>query len=152
MLRFSLHIALAVLAAAALVGCEPKPPVPKVAQLPQAQSLAELRDSVGNYPYTDSNYLEQGVLAARLKALLGERYPQLLSNMRAVSALTEVGGLWFISGNSQTEDSLELAAVVIDPAQNALRVWLRNSGQAQEFVDPPAALIPWPKDVQSLQQ
>lgn len=168
---FFLHGALA---AALLVGCEPKPPQPKTAlaaepgmmqaavilqnapqratEAAEPESLASLRDAVGSYPYDETNYLEQGVLAARLRALLGERYPRLLSNLRTVSPLTEADGLWFITGNRPHEGGVEAAAVVIDPRQNALRVWLLNAGKVQEFIDPPAAQIPWPKDVQTLLQ
>jgi len=116
------------------------------------ESLASLAPSVGQYPYDADNYLEQGVLAARLRALLGAEYPVLLANMRTVSPLTAADGLWFITGNRPHEGGVEAAAVVIDPRQNALRVWLLNAGQSQEFIDPPAAQVPWPKDVQTLIQ
>ena len=129
----------------------PVPPVPALAEAP-AESLASLRDSVGKYPYDETNYLEQGVLAARLRALLGERYPLLLANMRTVSPLAEADGLWFITGNRPHEGGAEAAAVVIDPRQNALRVWLLSAGQSHEFVDPPMASIPWPKDVRTMLQ
>ena len=114
------------------------------------EPLASLSESVGQYPYDADNYLEQGVLAARLRALLGTQYPLLLANMRTVSPLTAADGLWYITGNRPHEGGVEAAAVVIDPRQNALRVWLLNAGQVQEFIDPPAAQIPWPKDVQTL--
>ena len=114
------------------------------------EPLSSLADSVGKYPYDGDNYLEQGVLAARLRALLGERYPVLLANMRTVAPLTAAGGLWFITGNRPHEGGVEAGAVVIDPRANSLRVWLLNAGQAEEFIDPPAAVIPWPKDVQTL--
>lgn len=134
-------------------------PVPKTpaAEAPASagaplESLATLAPSVGQYPYDADNYLEQGVLAARLRALLGAEYPVLLANMRTVSPLTAAGGLWFITGNRPHEGGVEAAAVVIDPRQNALRVWLINAGASQEFIDPPAAQIPWPKDVQTLIQ
>ncbi|MET1117133.1 MAG: hypothetical protein ABWY08_19575 [Comamonas sp.] len=114
------------------------------------ESLASLAGSVGKYPYDADNYLEQGVLAARLRALMGEEYPLLLANMRTVSPLTAADGLWYITGNRPHEGGVESAAVVIDPRQNALRVWLLNAGQAQEFIDPPTAQVPWPRDVQTL--
>ena len=114
------------------------------------ESLASLADSVGKYPYDADNYLEQGVLAARLRALLGAEYPALLANMRTVSPLTAADGLWFITGNRPHEGGVEAAAVVINPHRNALRVWLLNAGQSQEFIDPPAAQIPWPREVQTL--
>ena len=49
-----------------------------------------------------------------------------------------------------TADVSATAAVVINPHRNALRVWLLNAGQSQEFIDPPTAKIPWPRDVQTL--
>lgn len=128
----------------------PVPPVPALTGAVAQEPLASLQESVGKYPYDDVNYLEQGVLAARLRALLGERYPLLLANMRTVSPLTEAGGLWYITGNRPHEGGAEVAAVVIDPRQNALRVWLLSAGKSSEFVDPPLARIPWPKDVQTL--
>lgn len=130
----------------------PVPPVPALTGAAAQEPLASLQESVGKYPYDDVNYLEQGVLAARLRALLGERYPLLLANMRTVSPLTEAGGLWFITGNRPHEGGADAAAVVIDPRQNALRVWLLSAGKSSEFVDPPLARIPWPKDVQTMQQ
>ena len=123
--------------------------VPATAGAP-LEPLLSLADSVGKYPYDGDNYLEQGVLAARLRALLGERYPVLLANMRTVSPLTSAGGLWFITGNRPHEGGVEAGAVVIDPRANALRVWLLNAGQSEEFIDPPAAVVPWPKDVQTM--
>ncbi|MCT9809178.1 hypothetical protein N0K08_00895 [Acidovorax sp. Be4] len=128
----------------------PIPPVPALTAASVQEPLSGLQEFVGKYPYDDVNYLEQGVLAARLRALLGDRYPELLANMRTVSPLTEADGLWFITGNRPHEGGSEVAAVVIDPRQNALRVWLLNAGKSAEFVDPPLARIPWPKDVQTL--
>jgi hypothetical protein len=131
-------------------GAAPAPAtVPATAGAP-LEPLSSLADSVGKYLYDGDNYLEQGVLAARLRALLGERYPVLLANMRTVAPLTAAGGLWFITGNRPHEGGVEAGAVVIDPRANALRVWLLNAGQAEEFIDPPAAVVPWPKDVQTL--
>jgi hypothetical protein len=135
--------------ATAAVILKDQPAVPATAGAP-LEPLSSLSGSVGQYPYDADNYLEQGVLAARLRALLGERYPVLLANMRTVSPLTEAHGLWFITGNRPHEGGVEAAAVVIDPRQNALRVWLLNAGQAEEFIDPRTAQIPWPADVQTM--
>lgn len=141
--------------AAVILKDKPVPAQADAAQVPATagaplEPLLSLADSVGKYPYDGDNYLEQGVLAARLRALLGERYPVLLANMRTVSPLTSAGGLWFITGNRPHEGGVEAGAVVIDPRANALRVWLLNAGQSEEFIDPPAAVVPWPKDVQTM--
>ncbi|WP_200843667.1 hypothetical protein [Pantoea sp. 18069] len=141
--------------AAVILKDQPVPMQPGASEAPASagaplEPLASLADSVGKYPYDGENYLEQGVLAARLRALLGDRYPLLLANMRTVSPLTADAGLWFITGNRPHEGGVEAGAVVIDPRTNALRVWLLNAGHSEEFIDPPAAVVPWPKDVQTL--
>jgi len=116
-----------------------------------ASPLAELRSYVGTYP-SDSNvsFLEQGVLAERLKQLLGKDYPTLLANMRTVGPLTEDRGRWFITGNRPHEGGAEAAAIVVDAAQNAVRVWMLHEGATREFLDPQGASVPWPQDVQTL--
>jgi len=45
-----------------------------------------------------------------------------------------------------------MAAVVADPAKNAVRVWLVSDGKSQIFQDPAQADIPWPADVQVMMQ
>lgn len=117
-----------------------------------ASALRALEPYVGSYP-SDSNvsFLEQGVLAERLKQLLGKDYATLLSNLRTVSPLTEDAGRWFITGNRPHEGGTEVAAVVVDAPQNAVRVWMLHEGQTTEYQDPPHANVPWPTDVQTLQ-
>ncbi len=111
---------------------------------PGLDSLAEY---VGKYPYDGINYLEQGVLADRLKALLGNRYPTLLSNMRTVGPLTREGEVWSIVGLRPHQGGEEMGAVVIDPARNALRVWLLNDGRQDDVTDVSGPDIPWPEQV-----
>lgn len=111
---------------------------------PGLDSLAEY---VGKYPYDGINYLEQSVLADRLKALLGSRYPTLLSNMRTVGPLTREGDVWSIVGLRPHQGGEEMGAIVIDPARNALRVWLLNDGRQDDFTDAADADIPWPEQV-----
>lgn len=116
-----------------------------------ASPLVELRSYVGTYP-SDSNvsFLEQGVLAERLKLLLGKDYPTLLANMRTVGPLTEDRGRWFITGNRPHEGGSEAAAIVVDAGQNAVRVWMLHEGNTREFLDPQGVHVPWPQDVQTL--
>lgn len=118
----------------------------KVAQ----SDLVALRGYVGSYPHGSYNFLEQGPLAVRLQRMLGEQYPVLLANLRTVSPLEEEQGRWFISGNRPHEGGAEVAAIVVDAAQNAVRVWLLHDGRQQEFVDPSGAQVPWPQEVQTL--
>ena len=117
-----------------------------------ASPLAELKQYVGTYP-SDSNmsFLEQGVLADRLKLMLGKEYSTLLSNLRTVSPLTEDAGRWFITGNRPHEGGTEAAAVVVDAGKNAVRVWMLHEGKVSEYQDPNHITVPWPKDVQTMQ-
>ena len=136
-------------AALALSACTGAPVVP--AAQPQAAPLSSLRPSLGQYPHEGGDYLRQGALAQRLRALLGpERYAVLLANLQVSGPLSAEGELWFITGNRQHQGGAEQAAVVIDPARDALRVWLLHAGRAQEFTDPPDAHIPWPADVRTM--
>lgn len=116
-----------------------------------AQSLASLQQYVGTYPSDNqSSFLEQGVLAERLKQLLGADYSTLLLNMRTVGPLTQDGTLWFITGNRPHEGGMEAAAVVIDSPHNAIRVWMLHEGKEQEWSDPAGVQVPWPQDVQTM--
>jgi len=125
----------------------PSTAVPSV----DASPLGELKQYVGTYP-SDSNmsFLEQGVLAERLKRMLGKDYSTLLNNLRTVSPLTEDAGRWFITGNRPHEGGKEMAAVVVDAAKNAVRVWMLHEGKVREYVDPSTANIPWPREVQTM--
>lgn len=150
-------------AACMLAACKPAPSASQSgaaapAPAPQTQvnaaavaDLAELKPYVGAYP-SDSNvsFLEEGVLAERLKRLLGPDYSTLLMNLRTVSPLMDDAGRWFITGNRPHEGGVEEAAVVVDSAQNAVRVWMLHGGQVREWVDPAGAQVPWPKDVQTM--
>lgn len=117
----------------------------------QTSPLSSLREYVGQYP-SDSNvsFLEQGVLADRLKQMLGKDYPTLLSNLRTVSPLSADAGRWFITGNRPHEGGTESAAVVVDAAQNAVRVWMLHEGKSTEYQDPSQVNVPWPVDVQTM--
>lgn len=116
-----------------------------------ASPLGALKQYLGTYP-SDSNmsFLEQGVLADRLKHMLGKDYAVLLANMRTVGPLSEENGRWFITGNRPHEGGTESAAVVVDATQNAVRVWMQHQGKVTEYQDPSHVSVPWPKDVQAL--
>lgn len=116
-----------------------------------AAQLSSLRDYLGSYPHdtVSGSYLEQGVLADRLRAVMGEDYPSLLANLRTVGPLTDAGSLWFLTGNRPHEGGVESAAIVIDPAHNALRVWLQNEGRIRDVSDPAGAQIGLPPDVKT---
>ena len=86
----------------------------------------------------------------RLKALMGAKYETLLKNLQAVGPLEADDGMLRVSGNRQHMGGEEVAAVVIDPARNGLRVWLLSEGKNQVFTDVDGADIPWPAGVQAM--
>ncbi|MDH1702998.1 hypothetical protein [Comamonas terrigena] len=154
----------AVLLGLALAGCEPTQPKP-VAQdaapaLPTAAqqgpavappaTLAGLRPLVGSYPGERADYLRQGALAERLQRLLGDDYAVLLTNLGTSGPLVQEGDLIYITGNKPHEGGDEQAAVVVDPGQNALRVWLVHAGQERDWRDPASITLDWPRDVRTM--
>lgn len=116
-----------------------------------ASPWAQLIAQVGRYPHDGVNFLKEGPLAQRLQAVLGEKdYQTLLTNMETAAPLTLDGTRLFITGNKAHAGGSDAAAVVLDPETDALRVWLLSEGKAREFVDPAAAELPWPQDVQTM--
>lgn len=114
------------------------------------ESLASFKSFEGKYRWDGVDYLKQGVLAQRLKALMGAQYETLLKNLQAVGPLEADDGMLRVSGNRQHMGGEEVAAVVIDPARNGLRVWLLSEGKNQVFTDVDGADIPWPSGVQAM--
>ncbi|MDR0261253.1 MAG: hypothetical protein LBI76_15745 [Comamonas sp.] len=117
-----------------------------------AASLESLRAQVGKYPSdAGADFLHQGPLSQRLQALMGADYQVLLTNLGTSGPLTQQGDLLFVTGNKPHEGGDEQAAVVVDLAQNAVRVWLAHAGQEQDKSDPATATVAWPSDVQAMQ-
>ena len=108
--------------------------------------LKTLVTKIGKYPQ-DGNYLQQGVLADRLRALLDSRYSMVLKNLQTVSPLTKEGDVWTIVGNRQHQGGTDAAAVVIDPVRNGLRVWLMRNGKQTSYTDLAQETIDWPPSV-----
>lgn len=150
----------AVLLGLALAGCEPTQPKPVAQNAAPALStaasaaspatLAGLRPLVGSYPGERADYLRQGALAERLQRLLGDDYGVLLTNLGTSGPLVQEGDLLYITGNKPHEGGDEQAAVVVDPARNALRVWLVHAGQERDWRDPASITLDWPRDVRTM--
>ena len=121
------------------------PYVPRQEEAP----LSEAAQYIGAYPQDGVNYLTTGVLAERLKSLLGSQYPLLLQNFGTVGPLTEEGGVLSLIGLRPHQGGSEAAAVVIDPQRNGLRVWLLSEGKATVFTDVEEPDIAWPAQVQT---
>lgn len=117
---------------------------------PGAPELKSLESLIGTYPHDGAKYLEQGVLAERLKRLLDSRYGALLKNLQTSGPLTKEGDVWMVTGNRQHQGGTDAAAVVIDPARNALRVWLMRSGTQTVYTDLREGEIAWPESVKTL--
>ncbi|WP_223196255.1 hypothetical protein [Diaphorobacter ruginosibacter] len=117
---------------------------------PGAPELKSLESLIGTYPHDGAKYLEQGVLAERLKRLLDSRYGALLKNLQTSGPLTKEGDVWMVTGNRQHQGGTDAAAVVIDPARNALRVWLMRSGTQTVYTDLREGEIAWPESVKTM--
>ena len=114
------------------------------------EGLSSLKAMEGKYRWDGVDYLKTGVLAERLKALTGAQYETVLKNLDAVGPLETQGSVMFMSGNRRRRGGEEVAAIVIDPARNGLRVWLLSAGKQTAFTDVQGDDIPWPESVQSL--
>jgi pyruvate/2-oxoglutarate dehydrogenase complex dihydrolipoamide acyltransferase (E2) component len=140
-------------ASAAVADAAPAPAAePAAPAAATAASLESLRAQIGKYPSdAGADYLRQGPLAERLKTLLGADYEVLLTNLGTSGPLEQQGDLLFVTGNKPHEGGDEQAAVVVDLAHNAIRVWLAHAGQEQDKSDPATATVAWPSDVQAIQ-
>ncbi len=91
---------------------------------------------VGRYPTDSVDFLRTGPMAERLKGLLGPvNYPVLLQNMGTSGPLRKEGNLLYITGNRPHQGGSESAAVVLDPARDAMRVWLQTDGEEWDVQD-----------------
>lgn len=120
--------------------------VPHVAKEGE-QGLDSLKLLEGKYRWDGVDYVKDGVLAERLKTLMGQQYDTLLKNLQTLGPLEPVSGLLYVMGNRQHQGGEEMAAVVIDPVRNGLRVWLLSEGKQTVFTDVEGAEIPWPSAV-----
>ena len=112
--------------------------------------LDSLKPLQGKYRWDGVDYVKDGVLAQRLKTLMGPQYDTLLKNLQALGPLEPSAAVLYVMGNRQHQGGEEMAAVVIDPVRNGLRVWLLSEGQQTVFTDVDGADIPWPSAVQSM--
>ena len=112
--------------------------------------LDSLKPLQGKYRWDGVDYVKDGVLAQRLKTLMGPQYDTLLKNLQALGPLEPSAALLYVMGNRQHQGGEEMAAVVIDPVRNGLRVWLLSEGRQTVFTDVDGADIPWPSAVQSM--
>ncbi|WKL14865.1 hypothetical protein QYQ99_21160 [Comamonas testosteroni] len=112
--------------------------------------LDSLKPLLGKYRWDGVDYVKDGVLAQRLKTLMGPQYDTLLKNLQALGPLEPSAAVLYVMGNRQHQGGEEMAAVVIDPVRNGLRVWLLSEGRQTVFTDVDGADIPWPSAVQSM--
>lgn len=101
-----------------------------------ANPWLSLEAQVGRYPRDGGDFLRSGPLAERLRGLLGPtNYPVLLENMGVSGPLKQEGAMLYITGNRPHRGGTEAAAVVIHPAQDAVRVWLLTGGEEWDVQD-----------------
>ena len=109
--------------------------------------LDSLKPLQGKYRWDGVDYVKDGVLAQRLKTLMGPQYDTLLKNLQALGPLEPSAGLLYVMGNRQHQGGEEMAAVVIDPVRNGLRVWLLSEGRQTVYTDVDGPEIGWTPDV-----
>jgi hypothetical protein len=110
-----------------------------------ANGLAALRPLVGRYPH-EVELWDREPLAERLRALLGERTETLLANMDVTGPLSEENGVLYVTGNKAHQGGTDAAAVVIDPRQDLIWVWLLVAGEPVALAERDAE-IALPEDV-----
>ena len=115
---------------------------------PSDASLATLAPMLGKYPQDGTDFLRKGVLADRLKLMMGNRFDMLVKNMGTVGPLTKEGEVWSLVGNRPHAGGSDAGAIVIDPARNGVRVWLFGRGAQSAFTDLAEGNIPWTESVQ----
>lgn len=112
--------------------------------------LDSLSSQVGKYRHEGTDYLKTGPLAAHLKPLLGEQYETLLKNMDTVGPLKLEGKLLSLAGNRPHQGGEEMAAIVIDPARNGIRVWLLTQGRHTVYTDVEGPDIEWTPEIKTV--
>ena len=140
-----------------LAGCGATAPAAKAtatpaAAAPAANRWAGLEAQGGSRPSGSADFLRTGPLAERLRELMGEvNYPVLLENLRVSGPLQRDGKLLFITGNRPHQGGSEEAAVVINPAADAVRVWLLTGGEEWDVQDQ-GAPVPLPAEVLTMRE
>ena len=122
----------------------------EIKQVNGEESLGSLAALEGKYRWDGVDYLKEGVLAQRLKTLLGDQYETVLKNLETVGPLEAQDGELYVFGNRQHQGGEESAAIVINPERNGLRIWLLSAGQQTVFTDVDGEAIRWPESVQTL--
>lgn len=111
---------------------------------------ASVQAQVGRSPSEGDDFLRTGPMGARLKGLLGPvNYPELLQNMAVSTPLRQAGGLLYLTGRRSQQVGAPAAAVVLDPARDAMRVWLQTGDEEWDVQDA-GAPVPLPAEVRAV--
>ncbi|WP_311231113.1 hypothetical protein [Acidovorax sp. WCS2018Cala2-16] len=152
---------LSLLTALLLAGCASNVPLtpaapgassakPTASPAAAANPWASVQAQVGRSPSQGDDFLRTGPMAARLKGLLGPvNYPELLQNMAVSTPLRQDGGLLYLTGRQSQQTGAPAAAVVLDPARDAMRVWLQTGDEEWDVQDA-GAPVPLPADVRAV--
>ena len=130
---------------ALLSACQSSPQGGVVSATHQAQAWQQLDRQVGHYR-SDGDFLQQGLMAERLRQLTGASYPIVLRNLQVAGPLRKEGQVFYVTGNRQHEGGINAAAVALDASSQTLRVWLLHEGRAIVMEDPGAS-FDWPAEV-----
>jgi hypothetical protein len=122
------------------------PAGPPGAEAPAAGGLAGLRVYLDRYP-RDVDLWSREPLAHRLHALLGPRFDAFVTNTQVQGPLKEQDGVFYVTGNKQYSGGTDAAALVIDPGDDVLWVWLMVDGKAEILQERDGVDVPLPTDV-----
>ncbi|MCB0328908.1 MAG: hypothetical protein KDD70_04575 [Bdellovibrionales bacterium] len=92
-----------------------------------------LNKYVDNVSEDASNLLKTEPLKSRLENLARTNYQDLLTNMGTMSPLLRENGILYLTGNKPHSGTDNAAAVVIDPSQDLVFVWLKLNDESLEF-------------------
>jgi hypothetical protein len=119
---------------------------PPSAEAPAAGGLAGLRVYLDRYP-RDVDLWSREPLAHRLHALLGPRFDAFVTNTQVQGPLKEEEGVFYVTGNKQYSGGTDAAALVIDPGDDVLWVWLMVDGRTEILQERDGVVVPLPADV-----
>lgn len=138
--------------AASLAPAEPPQAIQdaKPAATPQTISgeWASLQTAIGKYP-SQSGVLENSVLVAPLKTLLGDKFDAFKTNLQVESPLEQDGDILYLSGNKPHQGGSDAAYLLINPQSKALEVGLWQAGKLEVLKTPDSDLRK-PTDIQTM--
>ncbi len=113
----------------------------------EAAGWQQLEKQVGKYP-TETSLYSKGMVAERLRALLGDKLSVFNANMQVSSPLQK-DGVYYASGNKPHESGSEMAYLLLDPGSKEMEVGLVENGKLTVYRDGKTE-IARPQDIRNM--